>query len=128
MQLALAEHGLSTADHGVLVALSDFGALSQQQLADRLGADKSHIVRLIDQLEHREPVTRASDPTDRRRHSIELTGAGDMLVKTVTPMIEQVEAAQFEALSSDERRTLTVLLERVVASHDQAAGHAAATT
>lgn len=120
VQLALAEHGLATSDHGVLVALADFGALSQQQLADRLGADKSHVVRLIDQLEQRGLVTRAPDPTDRRRHRIELTPAGRKLVRAVTPITEEVEAAHLKALSAAERRTLAALLQRVLESQDRA--------
>lgn len=118
VQRALAEHGLATSDHGVLVALSDFGALSQQQLADRLDADKSHVVRLIDQLEGRGVITRAPDPTDRRRHRIELTPAGRKLVRAITPITEEIEAAHLKALSAAERRTLTNLLERVLESQD----------
>jgi DNA-binding MarR family transcriptional regulator len=120
MQLALAEHGLATSDHGVLVALADFGALSQQQLADRLDADKSHVVRLIDQLEGRGLVTRAADPTDRRRHRIELTPAGAKVVRAVAPVTEDIEAAHLNALSAAERRTLAALLRRVLESQDRA--------
>jgi DNA-binding MarR family transcriptional regulator len=122
VQLALAEHGLGTSDHGVLVALADFGALSQQQLADRLDADKSHVVRLIDQLEQRGLVTRAPDPTDRRRHRIELTPAGRKLVCVITPVTEEIEADHLGALSVAERRTLAALLQRVLESQDRAHG------
>jgi DNA-binding MarR family transcriptional regulator len=120
VQRALAEHGLATADHGVLVALGDFGALSQQQLADRLGADKSHVVRLIDQLEQRGLITRAPDPNDRRRHRIELTPAGRKLVRVITPITEDIEAAHLKPLSAAERRTLASLLKRVLESQDRA--------
>jgi DNA-binding MarR family transcriptional regulator len=119
VQAALAEHGLATSDHGVLVALGDFGALSQQQLADRLDADKSHVVRLIDQLEARGLVTRAADPTDRRRHRIELTPSGRKLLRAIAPITEAVEAAHLSALSAAERRTLATLLQRVLESQDR---------
>jgi DNA-binding MarR family transcriptional regulator len=120
VQSALAEHGLATSDHGVLVALADLGALSQQQLADRLDADKSHIVRLIDQLERRGLVTRAPHPTDRRRHQIGLTPAGRKLVRAITPITADIEAAHLAALSAAERRTFATLLQRVLESQDQA--------
>jgi DNA-binding MarR family transcriptional regulator len=119
IQAALAEHGLATSDYGVVVALADFGELSQQQLADRLDADKSHVVRLIDQLEQRGLVTRAADPTDRRRHRIELTPAGRKLSRAVMPIAETAEAAHLETLSASERRTLADLLRRVLESQDQ---------
>jgi DNA-binding MarR family transcriptional regulator len=118
IERALAERELATSDYGVLVALGDFGVLSQQQLADRLDADKSLVVRLIDQLEGRGLVTRASDPTDRRRHRIELTPTGRRLVRRVIPAVERVEEEYLSALSNTERRTLTSLLQRVVDSHD----------
>jgi DNA-binding MarR family transcriptional regulator len=118
MQKALADHGLSTPDYGVLVALGDFGAMSQQQLADGLVADKSHVVRLIDQLEHRKLVTRAAEPNDRRRHRIELTEAGRALLQTVIPVTQDVEQAHLAGLSPAERRTLIKLLNRVLETQD----------
>ncbi|MGH2946493.1 MAG: MarR family winged helix-turn-helix transcriptional regulator [Solirubrobacteraceae bacterium] len=120
VQVALAEHGLATSDYGVLVALADFGPLSQQQLADRLDADKSHVVRLIDQLERRGLVTRAADPSDRRRHRIALTDAGGSVLRAASPATKEIEAAQLQALSASERRTLATLLQRVLASQDNA--------
>lgn len=123
---ALAEHGLSTADHGVLVALADLGPLSQQQIADGLDADKSQVVRLIDQLEERGLVTRAADPTDRRRHRITLTGSGRELVERATPAVRRAEEHYLRGLTTAERTTLATLLERVLASQDEPpAGEAA---
>lgn len=119
VQRALAERELETANYGVLVALADFGVLSQQQLADRLNADKSHVVRLIDQLESRRLLTRAPDPTDRRRHQIELTAAGRKLLRDVATIVERVESEYLRALSNADRRALTRLLQQVLDSHDQ---------
>jgi DNA-binding MarR family transcriptional regulator len=114
MQQALGEHGLMTADFGVLVALADLGPLSQQQLADRLATDKSQVVRLIDQLEQRKLVTRAADPDDRRRHRIELTEDGRELVGIVAPIAQRVDAEFLGVLSPAERRALGDLLRRVL--------------
>ena len=47
----LAEHDLLLVHHAILSALSDFGAQSQQQVANTLDLDKSHLVGRIDQLE-----------------------------------------------------------------------------
>ncbi len=118
IQRALAEHGLTTPEYGVLVALSDFGARSQQQLADGLGADKGHVVRLIDQLEERKLVIRAPEPGDRRRHRIELTVSGRALLQIVTPLTQEVERAHLTGLSAAERRTLVKLLRRVLETQD----------
>jgi MarR family transcriptional regulator, lower aerobic nicotinate degradation pathway regulator len=119
IQAALAEHGLGTADHGVLVALGDFGALSQQEIAEALDADKSQVVRLIDQLEQRGLVTRAIDPRDRRRHRVELTPAGRRLLRRATAAAQRMEEEYFSALSAAERQTLTSLLQRALESQER---------
>jgi DNA-binding MarR family transcriptional regulator len=119
IQAALAKHELATSEHGVLVALADFGALSQQQLADRLDADKSHVVRLIDRLERRGLITRKPHPTDRRRHEIELTPQGRELVDAITPITKDIEADHLKGLSAKEQRTLATLLLRVLEAQDR---------
>ena len=78
------------------------------------------MVRLIDQLEQRGLVTRSADPTDRRRHRIELTPAGRDLLDAVIPTTREIEAAHLSALSPAERRTLARLLGRVLDSQDKA--------
>lgn len=118
VQRRLAAYDLSTPDFGVIAALSDGGALSQQQLADGLGADKSHIVRLVDQLEARRLVQRSADPGDRRRHRVEVTPAGRALYRKTRQVIEQVEAEHLRVLTASERRTLTRLLQRVLRAQD----------
>jgi DNA-binding MarR family transcriptional regulator len=120
IQRALAQHGLETPQHGVLVALDDFGVLAQQQLADRLETDKSHVLRLIDQLEGRGMLTRSPDPTDRRRHRVELTPTGRKVLGQATTAIGRAERDYLSALSDAERRSLTTLLQQVLDSHDQA--------
>jgi MarR family transcriptional regulator, lower aerobic nicotinate degradation pathway regulator len=78
---ALSERGLRLIHHGVLAALDDFGPLAQQQLADSLDHDKSHLVRHIDHLEGHGLVTRVPDPADRRRNQVALTDAGRILLR-----------------------------------------------
>lgn len=119
VQRILAGRDLETSHHGVLVALGDFGVLSQQELADRLDADKSHVMRLIDQLEARDLLTRAPDPTDRRRHRIELTAAGRSLLRSLATAIKGAEDEYLRSLSREERRSLVTLLRQVLDAHDR---------
>jgi DNA-binding MarR family transcriptional regulator len=52
------------------------GALSQQDLADRLSLEKSTVSRLVAELERKEYVVRERDPANRRFNRIRLTSAG----------------------------------------------------
>lgn len=118
VQAALAGFELNTQTFGVLAALDDFGALAQQDLAVGLGADKSNVVRLVDELEKRELVRRSPDPADRRRHRVELTTAGSKVIVKVKVAVEKVDSDHLRVLSAAERRTLVSLLQRLLEAQD----------
>jgi DNA-binding MarR family transcriptional regulator len=107
LEKCLADHGLLLGHHAVLTALDDFGSLSQQQLADCLAFDKSHLVGRIDHLEDRGLVERTKDPVDRRKHQVRITGDGRALLAELHPHAQRSQERFLEALSDTERRTLT---------------------
>jgi len=120
LEAALAEHDLVLIHHGILGALSDFGPRSQQQLADSLDFDKSHLVARIDHLERRDLIMRAQDPADRRRNQVALTPAGQELVDLLQPVARESQQGFLEALAPAEQRTLISLLRRVLDANDAA--------
>jgi DNA-binding MarR family transcriptional regulator len=73
---ALAPLGISGRQCAVLIAIDSQAPLSQQQVAGRLGVDRTTMVTLIDELEHLGLVQREQDAADRRRNVVTLTGAG----------------------------------------------------
>jgi DNA-binding MarR family transcriptional regulator len=116
----LRERDLSLIQHAVLTALDDFEALSQQQLADSLDLDKSHLVAHIDRLEERNLVKRSRDPFDRRRNQLGLTPAGKALVDELQPIGRRSQKGFLDTLSKSEQRTLISLLRRVLDANDAA--------
>ncbi len=114
----LREDGLRLGHLAVLIALDDFGPLAQQQLADALDFDKSHLVGRIDTLEEEDLVTRTRDPDDRRRHRVALTPAGRTLLERLGPAATQSQKGFLDALTVAEQRTLISLLRRVLAAND----------
>ena len=70
----------------VLDTLWDEGVLTQQQIADITMRDKNSIVKLIDGLERRELVRRASNPDDRRQNLIEVTEYSLSIKEKVTAL------------------------------------------
>jgi DNA-binding MarR family transcriptional regulator len=115
---ALAEDDLLLPQYGMLVALDDFGPLSQQQVAESLDMDKSHLVAKIDKLEQRGLLARQRDPVDRRRHRVVLTPQGKELVDRVRPIAEESQQRALGVLTAAEREVLSSLLVRVLAAND----------
>src|SRR6202011_4087229 len=60
-----------------LKLLSEHGPASQQGLTDALSLEPSNVVGLLNELEERGLITRRRDPTDRRRHIVELSPLGE---------------------------------------------------
>jgi MarR family transcriptional regulator, lower aerobic nicotinate degradation pathway regulator len=120
LENVLREHGLALIHHAVLSSLDDLGALSQQQLADSLDIDKSHLVGPIDRLEERGLVKRTRDAADRRRNQVALTAAGTRLVAQLRPVGARSQRGFLNALSPAEQKTLVSLLQRVLADNDAA--------
>jgi DNA-binding MarR family transcriptional regulator len=73
---ALAPLDIDSKDFGVLRVLVGREPMSQQEVAARLGVDRTTMVALIDALEAKGIVARKPDPNDRRRNALELTGPG----------------------------------------------------
>jgi DNA-binding MarR family transcriptional regulator len=120
LENCLEAHGLLLGHHAILAALNDFGPLSQQQLADCLAVDKSHLVGRIDHLEERGLVERTKHPTDRRRHQVNLTPDGSALLGRLSPIAEQSQQHFLRALSKSERQTFMAMLRRVLETNDAA--------
>ena len=120
LQTVLAEHDLALIDHGVLVALADFGPSAQQELAHSLDFDKSHLVARIDHLQRRGLVTRTQDPADRRRNQIALTPAGQALIARLRPVAAESQQSFLQALSPTDQKTLVSLLRQALDANNAA--------
>jgi len=76
----------------VMDTLWDEGVLTQQQIADYMLKDKNSVVKLVDGLEERNLVRRASNPKDRRQNLIEVTEYAMRIKDKVTDVaIEAVD-------------------------------------
>jgi DNA-binding MarR family transcriptional regulator len=117
---AFGEHDLRGAHVAVLAALADLGPLSQQELADSLDIDKSHMVGFVDDLDARGLVRRDKDPSDRRRHQVRLTSAGQKLLPRLLAAAARSDDRLFAVLTEAERATLKTLLQRVLEACDTA--------
>jgi DNA-binding MarR family transcriptional regulator len=97
-----------------LKLLSEKGPQNQQGLTEALSLDPSNVVGLLNELEDRELIVRRRDRTDRRRHIVELSPAGEEELAVAYARVARVEDDLLGALSASERATLYDLLQRAV--------------
>src|SRR5713101_3273487 len=97
-----------------LKLLSEDGPASQQGLTEALRLDPSNVVGLLNELEERELITRRRDPSDRRRHIVELSPLGEDELALAYARLSSVEDNLLSVLSPAERATLYDLLVRAV--------------
>ena len=114
IEMRLAAEGLTVNDYYVLGCVADNPDLAQQQVADRMGIDRSDLVRLLDRLEEAGQVARRRDTVDRRRQLLTLTEKGQNTVHHMEVLIEGEVDDLLVQLTSRERRTLHTLLMKAL--------------
>jgi DNA-binding MarR family transcriptional regulator len=108
-----------------LVALSyvsDHDGCPQQDLADAFCMDANNVVLLLNELEELDFVTRMRDPSDRRRHLVQITASGGAALRDSERVQAAIEDDVLAALDVDERRTLRDLLSRALRSMEPTDG------
>ena len=96
--------------------VSDHDGCPQQDLADAFCMDANNVVLLLNELEQLGYATRQRDPSDRRRHLVNITAAGRKALQATLPGQLAIEDELLTALDAAERRTLCELLTRALRS------------
>jgi DNA-binding MarR family transcriptional regulator len=109
----LAELELMPAHAGVFRILAASPAITQQALATALGTLPSRLVAIVDELESRGFLERRPHESDRRSYALHLTDKGKSTLQAVGRIAREHQQTLLEALSEEEQRTLSVLLQRV---------------
>jgi MarR family transcriptional regulator, lower aerobic nicotinate degradation pathway regulator len=86
------------------------GPMSQQALADRVGADPTKLVGLLNDLESQHLVLRRRDPVDRRRHIVENSRQGEARVDAALAAAAAIEDDLLAGLDGEQRAQLRELL------------------
>ena len=105
-QPILAAHELTMWGYIVLGHLRGAPTRTQAALADAIGADRTRIIGVLDELQRRGLIRREPDPADRRVRLLSLTTAGRRLRDTVSAEIQRNEERLLAALSPTDRRAL----------------------
>jgi DNA-binding MarR family transcriptional regulator len=117
---AVSNHGVSTAQIGVLRQLANEPGLSGAELARRLLITPQGVQLALKALEERGLVQRKPDPQHARILQAFLTEQGRNVAEAVVKDAIAAHDAVFGVLSPEEQETLRELLARVV---EQGTGH-----
>ncbi len=110
----IAPHGFTIRQYGLLVLLQAEGPQAQIVLSQRVGLDRTSVMRTVDMLEARGLLQRDPDPGDRRKHRVVLTDAGGELLSRTLPEVRQAERNVVAELSEQEQAQLLELLKRLL--------------
>ncbi|MFG2722168.1 MarR family winged helix-turn-helix transcriptional regulator [Streptomyces sp. NPDC048416] len=100
----LESHGLAMWAYSVLLHLEDGPVRTQLALAQSIGADKTRIIGVLDDLEQRGLIARRPDPADRRVRLLSLTPEGRRLRDAVQLAIQAREEHLLARLPAADRR------------------------
>ena len=105
--------GITPREYSVLAVLAESSPLSQTQVAEILGLDRTTILKLGASLERKRLVVRARDASDARAYAVALTPAGDRLREEAFELLLACETQFLALLNRNERNQLHDLLVRV---------------
>jgi DNA-binding MarR family transcriptional regulator len=115
---ALTPYGIDGRELGVLLVLAGREPASQQQAAQRLGIDRTTMVALLDTLEGKGLVSRHPHADDRRRNVVELTEAGQDVLRRATKASDDAEREFLAPLSPQAAQQLRNSLQAIVTRPD----------
>jgi DNA-binding MarR family transcriptional regulator len=100
-----------------LLLVSANPGISQTEAGRVQNKDRAAMVRIIDQLEQSQLITRSQDPDERRRHRLVLTRRGATEVKRYMAIAQAYDSGFFSVLSEAERKSLVRIVQKLRRNH-----------
>lgn len=104
-------YGVNVSEFGTLEALYHKGALTVQQIIDKVLIANSSMTYVLDNLTKRGLITRTKDAIDKRIFKVELTPEGSKFMDQIYPQHEQNMKTVLNVLTVEEQQILQSLLK-----------------
>ena len=111
---ALAPLDVDTRQWAALICLGDQDQLSQAEVAQLLGVDRTTMVALVDELEARGLVRRRPHRDDRRKNVVELTAAGHDIARRGARRVDDAERRFLAQLNERDAQQLKDALSSLI--------------
>jgi DNA-binding MarR family transcriptional regulator len=109
----LEANGLSMWAYSVLVALDRSAIRTQAALAGAIGADKTRIIAILDELQEKGFIERVADPEDRRARLLAITKEGRKVKEATQAAIQRGEERWLGTLSATDRAVFLRVLQEL---------------
>lgn len=108
--------GIGPREWAALNCLDEQHGLSQREVADLLGVDRTTMVALVDELQAKGWVKRQAQPADRRKNIVALTRKGRDLMQRGARLIDDCERRFLAVLSEADAEQFKNALHDVIAT------------
>jgi MarR family transcriptional regulator, organic hydroperoxide resistance regulator len=116
--------GLAGVEYTTLISIrhldAEEGDVNVNRVAEHLHLSGAFVTTVTNKLLKRGLIHKSVDPVDRRRVKLQVSGKGDALLAELAPMQRQVNDVQFGCLTRAEFLQLLDLVERLIASSEDA--------
>jgi MarR family transcriptional regulator for hemolysin len=111
---------LTIAQFGLLFNISrEKDEVILKDMAEKMGKDKSAIMRMVDLLEKKELVRRVVDQNDRRKNQLLVTKKGERILADFHKIELELNCELMEGLSDDDMQTFYKVVNHIKGKADQ---------
>jgi DNA-binding MarR family transcriptional regulator len=106
--------GLTARQLAVLVAIAESEGLSQTDIVDRTGIDRSTIAEMVRRMQRKGLIQRRRTREDARAYAVKLTDEGRRVLRTAEPLAKRIDERVLDALSTKQREQFIAGLQTIV--------------
>lgn len=112
----MADGGLTPRQFAVLLTVSQNEGLSQTNLVERTGIDRSTLADIIRRMIKKGLLQRRRTKEDARAYAVRLTEEGNRVLKAADPIARRVDERVLSVLTAAERERFLMDLNKIVRS------------
>lgn len=113
-QIELQKHGISHGQLFFILYIGKHPQCSPKEVSVQLHLDTGHTTRALFKLEQAQLIIQDINPLDKRARLLSLTPYGEEIFKLSHEFFNQWDQETLQCLSSNERETLLILLNKIM--------------